>query len=58
MGVCDLMVGRDAAYLSALIKQADADNAQCRARIARNEQIRAACQIALIRQQIEEAEQE
>jgi hypothetical protein len=50
----DLTAGLDVARLSALIHAADLDSAQCGARMARNDQIRAACQLALIRVQLEE----
>jgi hypothetical protein len=58
LNYADITAGRDSASLAELVKAADLDNAQCLARIARNDQIRAACQLALIRAQLEEAERE
>jgi len=58
LSLYDLAGSRDAAHLSALVKAADRDSVECRARIARNDQIKAACQLSLIRAQPEEAERE
>lgn len=53
MSLNEITAGRDIASLAALVKAADRDSTACRARIARNDQIKAACQLELIRMQLE-----